>query len=175
MVSEIETVLIAAVARNGVIGRKNDLPFRLRSDLKRFKALTTGHPVIMGRATYQSIGRALPGRPNVVVSGDRDFRADGCEIYDDLSVALERGRQLAGGLGKSALFVIGGGQIYAQTIEEADRLEITHVDLDADGDVRFPVIDEAIWKAQELVDQPAGPDDEADMVFVSYRRRSEGA
>lgn len=173
--SKVETVLIAAVARNGVIGRKNDLPFRLRSDLKRFKALTTGHPVIMGRATYQSIGKPLPGRPNIVVSGAPGFRADGCEVYDDLVVALERGRQLAAGLGKSALFVIGGGQIYAQTIEEADRLEITHVDLDADGDVHFPDIDPAIWQAEQSVQQAAGPDDEADMVFASYRRHAKGA
>ncbi|GAB5510912.1 MAG: dihydrofolate reductase [Hyphomicrobiales bacterium] len=173
--SDVETVLIAAVARNGIIGQANDLPFKLRSDLKRFKALTTGHPVVMGRATYQSIGKPLPGRPNVVVSGDREFRADGCEVYDDLFVALERAQQLATGLGKLSLFVIGGGQIYAQTIDEADRLEITHVDMDTDGDTRFPVIDDSIWQVAERVDQPAGPNDEADMVFVSYRRRSEGA
>lgn len=172
---DVEIVLIAAVAKNGVIGQGNDLPFKLRSDLKRFKALTTGHPVVMGRATYQSIGKALPGRPNVVVSGDREFRADGCEVYDDLFVALERAQQLAAGLGKSSLFVIGGGQIYAQTIDEADRLEITHVDMDADGDTRFPVIDDSIWQVADSVDQPAGPHDEADMEFVSYRRRSKSA
>lgn len=172
---DVEIVLIAAVAKNGVIGQGNDLPFKLRSDLKRFKALTTGHPVVMGRATYQSIGKALPSRPNVVVSGDREFRADGCEVYDDLFVALERAQQLAAGLGKSSLFVIGGGQIYAQTIDEADRLEITHVDMDADGDTRFPVIDDSIWQVADSVDQPAGPHDEADMEFVSYRRRSKSA
>lgn len=172
---DVEIVLIAAVAKNGVIGQGNDLPFKLRSDLKRFKALTTGHPVVMGRATYQSIGKALPDRPNVVVSGDREFRADGCEVYDDLFVALERAQQLAAGLGKSSLFVIGGGQIYAQTIDEADRLEITHVDMNADGDTRFPVIDDSIWQVADSVDQPAGPHDEADMEFVSYRRRSKSA
>lgn len=169
--STIETVLIAGVAKNGVIGRANALPFRLRSDMKRFKALTTGHPVIMGRATYQSIGKPLPGRPNIVVSGDPSFKADGCEIYDDLSVALDRGRQLAHGLGKAALFVLGGGQVYAQTIEDADRLEITHVDLEVEGDTHFPAIDEAIWRVSESVDQPAGPNDEADMVFATYRKR----
>eukprot|EP00752_Nemacystus_decipiens_P019434 g17490.t1 len=169
--SEIETVLIAGVARNGVIGRANALPFRLRSDLKRFKALTTGHPVIMGRATFESIGKALPGRPNIVVSGDPAFRADGCEVYDDLIVALERGEQLAQGLGKTALFVLGGGQVYAQTIDDADRLEITHVDMDVDGDTVFPAIDEVVWKIRESVDQAAGPHDEADMTFTTYVKR----
>lgn len=170
--SEVETVLIAAVAKNGVIGRANALPFKLRSDMKRFKALTTGHPVVMGRATFQSIGKALPGRPNIVVSGDPDFKADGCEIYDDLFVALERGKQLSQGLGKSALFVLGGGQVYAQTIDDADRLEITHVDLEVDGDTHFPPIDDAVWHVSKSADQPAGPNDEADMVFTTYRKRS---
>lgn len=170
---DIETVLIAAVARNGVIGQANGLPFKLRSDLKRFKALTTGHPVIMGRATYQSIGKPLPGRPNIVVSGDRDFKAEGCEVYDDLFVALERGKQLAQGLRKTALFVLGGGQVYAQTIDDADRLEITHVNLDVEGDTHFPAIDDALWQVSESVDQPAGPNDEADMVFATYRKRAD--
>lgn len=169
---DVEIVLIAAVAKNGVIGRANELPFRLRSDMKRFKALTTGHPVIMGRATFESIGKALPGRPNIVVSGHRDFKADGCEVYDDLIVALERGQQLSQGLGKSALFVLGGGQVYAQTIDDADRLEITHVDLDAEGDTHFPVIDDAVWQVHESTAQPAGPNDEADMVFTTYRKRA---
>lgn len=167
---QVETVLIAAVAKNGVIGRANALPFRLRSDMKRFKALTSGHPVIMGRATFESIGKALPGRPNIVVSGDPDFRAQACEIYDDLRVALERGKLLSQGLGKSALFVLGGGQVYAQTIDDADRLEITHVDLDVEGDTHFPTIDESVWQVSESVDQPAGPNDEADMVFATYRK-----
>ena len=170
--TRVELVLIAAVARNGVIGRDNDLPFRLSSDLKRFKALTLGHPVLMGRATFESIGRPLPGRPNLVVSGDPAFRGEGCEVYDDLDVAIERGKQLAVGLGKGALFVLGGGQVYAQTMEEADRLEITHVDLEADGDVRFPAIDPNRWQVSHAVNQSAGPKDEADMVFTTYRRPS---
>lgn len=164
-----ELVLIAAVARNGVIGRDNDLPFRLPTDLKHFKALTLGHPVLMGRATYESIGRPLPGRPNLVVSGDPDFRAEGCEVYSDLDTAIDRGKMLADGLGKQALFIIGGGQIYAQTIGEADRLEITHVEMDADGSTAFPVIDSKKWTVTASESVPAGPDDEADMVFTTYR------
>ncbi len=170
-----DLVLIAAVARNGVIGRDNDLPFRLPTDLKHFKALTLGHPVLMGRATYESIGRPLPGRPNIVVSGDPDFRADGCEVYQDLDTAIDRGKMLADGLGKgsgkSVLFIIGGGQIYAQTIDEADRLEITHVALDADGATRFPTINPAQWSKIVEENVPAGPKDEADMVFTTYRRK----
>lgn len=168
-----ELVLIAAVARNGVIGRDNDLPFRLPTDLKHFKALTLGHPVLMGRATYESIGRPLPGRPNLVVSGDPDFRAEGCEVYSDLDTAIERGNMLADGLGQGsgspALFVIGGGQIYAQTIDEADRLEITHVEMDADGSTVFPVIDPKKWTVTASESMPAGSKDEADMVFTTYR------
>lgn len=171
-----ETVLIAAIAENGVIGVDGDLPFKLRSDLKRFKALTLGHPVVMGRATYASIGRPLPGRPNIVVSGDRDFRAEGCEVYHDLETALDRGRLLAQGLGKPALFVIGGGQVYAQTITDAQRLEITHVQKSIEGPadrlVHFPDIDPAIWALENEESQPAGEHDEADMVFATYRRKA---
>lgn len=169
--ADVELVLIAAVARNGVIGRDNDLPFRLPTDLKHFKALTLGYPVLMGRATYESIGRPLPGRPNIVVSGDPDFRAQGCEVYQDLDTAIDRGKMLADGLGKSALFIIGGGQIYAQTIDEADQLEITHVALDADGATRFPTIDPARWSIVAEENVQAGPKDEADMVFTTYRRK----
>lgn len=167
----VETVLIAAVADNGVIGNKGDLAFRLPSDMKRFKALTTGHPVVMGRLTYESIGRPLPGRPTLVVSGDPDYRAEGCEIYDDLVVALDRAHQLAEGLGKDAAFVLGGGQIYAQTIADADRLEITHVDKSAEGDAVFPAIDPTVWVA--VADERVTPTekDEAGMRFTTYRRR----
>lgn len=168
---DIEMVIIAAVAQNGVIGNKGDLPFRLPSDLKRFKALTTGHPVVMGRLTHESIGRPLPGRPNIVVSGDPAFRADGCEVYDDLTVAFDRARLLASGLGKDAFFVLGGGQVYAQSIDEADRLEITHVEKKADGDAHFPHIDPDVWVkvADEAIDRTER--DEAPMRFATYTRR----
>lgn len=171
-----ETVLIAAVAENGVIGKSGDLPFNLRSDLQRFKALTLGHPVLMGRATYESIGRPLPGRPNIVVSGNPDYRADGCEMAPDLDTALDRARMLAEGLGKPAFFVIGGAQIYAQTMDEADRLEITHVQKAVDGPadslVHFPAIDDAVWTRVSEESHPAGPHDEANMVFATYRRKA---
>lgn len=170
--SAVETVLIAAVAQNGVIGRDNGMPFRLSSDLKRFKALTMGYPVVMGRLTFQSIGRPLPGRPNIVISGDPEFRAEGCEVYADLDTGLDRARMLAEGMGKPAIFVIGGGQIYAQTMDDADRLEITHLAKAVDGDTHFPTIDEAVWEAVERTQLPAGDKDDVDMTFVTYRRRS---
>lgn len=171
MTDAIETVLIAAIAGSGVIGRAGDLPFRLRTDLKRFKALTLGHPVLMGRTTYQSIGKPLPGRPNIVISGDCAFRAEGCEVYDDLDTGLTRASMLASGLGKACFFVIGGGQIYAQTIKQADRLEITHVALDVEGETFFPPIDEAQWELTQSEAVQKGPHDEADMVFATYQRR----
>ncbi len=165
-----EIVLIAAVARNGVIGNNNDLPFRLSSDLKHFKALTLGHPVVMGRNTHESIGRALPGRPNLVLSGDPDYRAEGCETYQDLDTALDRAVMLAEGLDKDAVFVIGGGQIYEQAMESADRLEITHVDLEAVGSVHFPTVSDDIWVKTASESVQASPKDDADMEFATYRR-----
>ncbi|MEM1289182.1 MAG: dihydrofolate reductase [Pseudomonadota bacterium] len=166
----IQTVLIAAVARNGVIGRQNDLPFRLKSDLKRFKALTLGHPVLMGRLTYQSIGRPLPGRPNLVVSGDREFSAPGCEVYQDLELSVERAKLLADGLSKKAIFILGGGRIYQQSIGMADRLEITHVQAEPEGDVYFPTIEPDVWKIIAEQAQAAQEGDEADMIFRTYQR-----
>ncbi len=172
----METVLIAAVSENGVIGKSGDLPFKLRSDLQRFKALTLGHPVLMGRGTYESIGRPLPGRPNIVVSGDPDYHAEGCEMAPDLETAINRARMLAEGLGKQAFFVIGGGQVYAQTIAEADRLEITHVQSSVDGSqeslVHFPQIDPAVWTLAFEESRPAGEHDEADMIFATYVRNA---
>lgn len=168
--SDVQTVLVAAVAENGVIGRNSDLPFRLRTDQKRFKSMTMGHPILMGRATYESLPRPLSGRPNIVVSGDPEFRPEGCEVYDDLDTALDRAKMLAEGLGKDVVFILGGGQIYAQTIGDADRLEITHVAIEADGDTHFPVIDATVWTASKRETQQAGPQDEADMVFATYVR-----
>ena len=136
--SRIAIVLLAAVAENGVIGRDNALPWRLSSDLKRFKALTLGKPVVMGRKTYLSIGKPLPGRTNIVVTRDPNFRADGVVVATSVDAALEAARDDARRRGANEIMVIGGTEIFAQTMALADRLEITHVHARPAGDTFFP-------------------------------------
>lgn len=124
---------MAAVARNGVIGRDGDLPWHLPGDLRRFKELTMGGTLVMGRKTYDSIGRPLPGRTTVVVTRQEDWTVEGVETAGSLEEALEKA-------GEGDVFVVGGGQIYSQAMDLADALEITEVDVEPDGDVRFPPI-----------------------------------
>jgi dihydrofolate reductase len=169
-VSAPVVALIAAVARNGVIGSGGALPWRLSSDLKHFKAATMGKALVMGRKTFQSIGGPLSGRTIVVVTRDRSFAAEGVTIAADVDEALLRAAAAARAGGVDAVMVAGGGEIYAQTIARAARLLITEVDLTPLGDARFPVIDPSHWR--EVARQPGvrGPRDEADFAFVTYER-----
>ena len=164
-------VIVVAVADNGVIGRDGGLPWRLSSDLRRFKAETMGRPVLMGRRTWESIGRPLPGRLNIVVSRDRSFRAEGAEtattLTDALTLARVRGRCLPG----EAIFVIGGGEIYRQAMPIADRLYVTHVLASPYGDTTFPEIDPADWREVSSEDHPVGEKDTEPTRFVVYARR----
>ena len=137
--------LIAAVAKNGVIGKANDLPWDIPEDRKRFRALTVGKVVLMGRKTYESIysrlGKPLPNRTNVVVTHNPRFQgAEGVLVFRSLEDALEKLRN------ETEICVIGGGEIYRQTMPLADRLEVTHVDQEVRGDVTFPTIDPKVWK-----------------------------
>jgi dihydrofolate reductase len=145
--------IIAAVAENGVIGAGNQLLWRLSDDLKRFKALTMGHTLVMGRKTFDSIGRPLPGRKTIVITRDRAWRREGVTTVHSLDEAL----------GEGEIFVAGGGEIYAQAMARADRLYITHVKSSFDGDTRFPPIDPQIWRAVERE-----PHDGFE--FVTYQR-----
>ena len=168
--SGIAVVLLAAVADNGVIGRDNALPWRLSTDLKRFKAMTLGKPVVMGRKTYLSIGKPLPGRTNIVVTRDRNFRAEGALVANSVDAALDMARDDARHRGASEIMVIGGTEIFEQTMGLADRLEITHVHASPEGDVYFPAIDPALWRETERDEQPAGARDDASVSFVTYQR-----
>lgn len=134
--------MIAAVARNGVIGRDNDLPWRISEDLQYFKRMTLGKPIIMGRKNYESIGRPLPGRRNIILTRDSAYRADGCEIYyspDELMAAFGK---------EPEIMICGGGQIYKMFLPEATTLYLTEIDADIDGDVFFPEFDRLQWQLE---------------------------
>jgi len=166
-----EIVLIAAVADNGVIGSHGALPWRLKSDMQRLKAMTLARPVVMGRKTFVSIGRPLPGRTNIVVTRDAGFRGRGAVVTNSFTDA--RAVALGDALRRSAgeIAVIGGAEIYAQWMDCADRLEITEVHARPEGDTRFAAIDASIWEEVARERHPAGKDDSADFSYVTYRRR----
>ncbi len=163
--------LIAAVAHDGVIGADNQLIWRLKTDLQRFRRLTLGKPLIMGRKTFQSIGKPLPGRDTVIVTRQNGFGMEGVRVVHSIDDALSIGRELAKMRGCQEVMVAGGGEIYAQTIGLADRLYITEVDLAPQGDALFPAIDRRVWAETSREAHGSSPDDEAAFVFVDYARR----
>lgn len=127
--------IIVAVSENRVIGKLNSLPWYIPEDLKRFRRITTGHPVIMGRRTYQSVGRPLPNRTNIVISRDKNFQAEGIIVVHSLEEALGLAESKPG---CEEVFIIGGGEIFAQSIGKADRLYLTLIKGDIKGDIYFP-------------------------------------
>ena len=131
--------LIAAVARDGTIGANNSIPWRIPGEQKYFRAVTTGHPIIMGRKTHESIGRPLPDRRNIVVTRNPGFRAAGCEVFTSLEQAL------AACQGVDEVFVIGGGELYRESLPRADRLYLTEIHADFAGDTHFPDFDRTQW------------------------------
>ena len=137
--------IIVAMAENRTIGRAGDLPWRISADLKQFKELTVGHPVIMGRNTFQSIGRPLADRTNIIITRNREFETDGVEITHSLDSALDLGRDIAIHNGVDDVMVAGGGAIYAIALAEANRVYMTEVHRAYDGDTVFPELDEDIW------------------------------
>lgn len=167
----MQVVFVVAIAENGVIGSQGAIPWRIRSDMKRFKALTSGKPVVMGRKTFVSIGRPLPGRTNIVVTRDLDYRAAGVVVTHSFADARAIAKGDALRRFATEIAVIGGAEIYAQWMASADRLEITEVHARPEGDTRFPAIDAADWEEVARVRNPAGPDDSADFSYVTYRRR----
>jgi dihydrofolate reductase len=170
----IDVVLIAAVAENGVIGRSSGLPWRLKSDMVHFRALTLGKPVVMGRKTYLSIGRALPRRTTIVVSRDRNFAAPGIVVAPTLDFALAAARGDALRRGADAIMVAGGAEIYAQSMARATRLVVTQVHVRAEGDAHFPVIDPQLWHETARAEHQPGPEDDAAFSFIDYERKSAG-
>ncbi|HUZ33050.1 MAG TPA: dihydrofolate reductase [Xanthobacteraceae bacterium] len=165
----MQVTLVAAIAENGVIGRGNALPWRLKSDMAHFRALTIGKPVIMGRKTYLSIGKPLGSRTTIVVSRDRAFAAPGILVAGALDTALAaaRGDALRRG---TDIVVAGGAEIYTQAMPLASRLEVTHVHKTVDGDACFPAIDPAVWREVVRLEHAPGTGDEAAFAFVAYER-----
>jgi len=159
----VTVTLVAAVGANGVIGVDGGLPWRLPEDLAHFKQLTIGHPMIMGRATFDSIGRALPGRTTIVVTRNPDWSSDGVETAPNLEAALARAREL-----DDDIFVVGGGQIYGQALDSGvvDLMVITRVAAAPKGDVRFPQLDWELWTP--VVRIPHGGDPSFEI--VTYQR-----
>jgi len=168
----MQIVLIAAVADNGVIGADDKMPWRLKSDLKRLRALTIGRPIVMGRKTFLSLPRPLPGRTNIVVTRDSGFRGPGALVTTSLPDALVIARADALRRSVAEIAVIGGAEIYAQCMDVADRLELTEVHANPGGDTCFPAIDKAQWEEVARVPNPAGPDDSAAFSYVTYCRRA---
>lgn len=156
------TSIIVAMGRSRVIGKDNRLPWRLREDLKHFKEITMGHTVVMGRKTHESIGQPLSGRSNIVISRNPAYRADGCTVVPSLEQALSRAA------GQDEVFVIGGASVYAAALPLADRLYVTLIDHDFDGDAFFPSIDPRQWR--ETSRRSFDPQDGYRFSIVTYDR-----
>jgi dihydrofolate reductase len=155
--------VVAAVAANGVIGNDNRLPWRLPEDLRRFRALTTGHAIIMGRKTWESLPHALPGRQNIVVTRQADYVATGAEVAASLDAALAAVRL------PMPAYCIGGGQLYGEALPRADELHVTEIARDFDGDAWFPPIDTRTWREVDRVPGTAQADAGFAYAFVTYR------
>jgi dihydrofolate reductase len=167
----MEIVFVVAVAENGVIGANGAMPWRLKSDMAHFVALTTGRPVVMGRKTFASIGKPLPKRTNIVITRDAGFRADGVVVTHTFTDAKAIATGDALRRFATEIAVIGGAEIYAQWMASATRLEITEVHARPEGDTHLAAIDLAVWEEAARVRNPAGPHDSADFSYVTYRRR----
>ena len=157
--------LIAAVAENGVIGRDNHLPWHLPNDLKYFRAVTLGHPVILGRKNYESIGRPLPGRENIVLSTDPAYRAPGCRVVPSLEAALALTEK------EPEVFIIGGATLYRQALPLVQRLYLTRVHAQVEGDVFFPEWDPSQWRELRREDHRADARHAYDYSFLVYERK----
>ncbi len=157
--------IIVAVAKNNAIGGDNQLLWHISEDLKRFKKITMGSPVVMGRKTYESIGRPLPGRRNIIISRSNDLQIDGCECFTSIDSAL------ASCQSHDEVFIIGGGEIYRQTIELADKLYLTVVHNEYPADTYFPTIDPFMWEEESFEDFERGEKFEYPFSFINFKKR----
>jgi dihydrofolate reductase len=166
----VALLLIAAVGDNGVIGQGGGLPWRLKSDLAHFRAVTMGRPMVMGRKTFASIGKPLKGRTTIVVSRDPNFGAPGIIVAPDVATALTVAHGEAQRRSADAIAVVGGADIFAVTLGRADRLVISHVRLSPPGDTHFPAIDPAVWRETSRTEYAAASGDDGPFALVVYER-----
>ena len=169
--SDPQVVLVAAVGENGVIGRAGALPWRLKSDMQHFRRLTLNRPVVMGRKTYDSIGKPLKDRTNIVITRDPAYAAEGVVVAQSLPAAMDIARADARRRGADDIAIIGGSGVFAESLALADRLEITLVHASPPGDTFFPTIDATIWRETARMRQEAAPGDDAAMSFITYARK----
>ena len=157
--------LIVAASENNVIGVRGDLPWHLSDDLKRFKKLTMGKPIVMGRKTYESIGRPLPGRQNIIISRQDGFEADGCTVVDSPETAIEAAGDA------EEIMIIGGGHVYEEFLPDADRIYLTRVHTEIDGDVFLPELSEESWHETSSETRSADDNNDFDITFAVLERR----
>ncbi len=162
----MEISLILAASDNNIIGHDNQMPWHLSNDLKRFKSLTFGHPVIMGRKTFESLGRPLPGRQNIVITRNADYTAAGCDVVSSIEDALDMVS------GHDEVFIIGGGQIYSQMWEKADNLYLTRVHTLIDGETSVPEITD-YWKEVSRESHDADEKNQYPYTFIDYKKKSD--
>ena len=158
--------IIVAKSENNVIGNDNQLIWHLPNDLKHFKQLTSGHPIIMGRKTYESLGKPLPNRTNIVITRNKDWNPEGVLVMNSLQDAIEKSKEI-----DEEVYIIGGGNIYEQAMDWADALEVTEVHQTFEGDTKFPEIDLAIWEETSKEDFEKDEKHEYEYSFVRYERR----
>lgn len=171
----MELVIVVAAAENGIIGRENTLPWKISADLKHFKSITLGHPIIMGRKTYESIGRPLPGRKTIVVT-----RQEGWSVAEvgsgevlvahSLNEALETAKKVAESMGVTRAMLVGGAQLYRQAIDQTSVIHKTEVHADVEGDASFPVLDGNVWREKQRARYDADDKNEFDYSFVELHR-----
>ncbi|MDE2258937.1 MAG: type 3 dihydrofolate reductase [Betaproteobacteria bacterium] len=157
--------IIVAMTLNRVIGANNTMPWHLPADLAFFKATTLGHPVIMGRKTYESIGRPLPGRRNIVVTRDPTFRAPGCEVAHSVEESLFHGKE------DPEIFVIGGAGLYCSVLPATQRIYLTEIQAEIHGDTYFPEIESSEWQEVSRMEKPRDPGNAYDLTFITLDRR----
>jgi dihydrofolate reductase len=158
---------IAAIAKNNVIGYNNDIPWNMPKDMKFFMRTTTGHHIIMGRKNFESLGRPLPRRTNIVITRNPFYISTGCIIVHSLEEALSVAKEN----GEEEVFIIGGGIVYDQAMDYLDKIYLTEIDIEVEGDVFFPQVDETIWKETSAKVSPANEKNKADMIFKVFERR----
>ncbi|MCJ8307538.1 MAG: dihydrofolate reductase [Rhizobiaceae bacterium] len=167
----IQISIVVAVAENDVIGFDGDMPWQLSTDLKRFKALTIGKPMIMGRKTFAAIGSALPGRTSIVITRDTEWQAEGVVPVHSIETAIALAKEVAQSQGGDEICIVGGGNIYQQSIDMADVIHLTRVHATPTGDTVFPKIDSQKWQEVSREEVPAGEKDTAETTYIVYQRR----